>query len=126
MLNRKKLYLGLFIFIFGISSVAMIKAPSDNVAKAQNQIVKSALILEGTVTDIETDSVLAGVDVKIEELALTATTDEDGNFIFTKLSEGETYTLKVDEDGFEEYEETIEAMVDTPTLEVDVALTPEE
>ncbi len=126
MLNRKNIYLGLFIFIFGFTSVAMIKAPSDKVASSQQQFVKSALTLEGTVTDSETDSVLAGVDVKIEELAMTATTDEEGNFTFTKLAEGETYTLKVDEDGFEEYEETIEATADTPKLEVDVVLTPEE
>ncbi len=126
MLNRKNLYLGLFIFIFGISSVAMINAPDNKVANSELLVSKSALTLEGTVTDSETDSVLAGIEISIEELALTAKTDDEGNFIFTKLAEGETYTLKVEEDGFEDYEETIEATADTPILEVDVALTPEE
>lgn len=122
MLSKKNIYLGLFIFIFGISSVAMINVP-DKVIPQQEAV--AAVTLEGTVTDSQTDIALAGIEVELVEIDQKATTDENGKYIFTSLTEGETYTLKVEEDGFEDYKETIEATAETPTIVVDIALDPE-
>ena len=119
MLSKKNIYLGLFIFIFGISSVAMINAPEKVVSQ---QDVVAAVTLEGTVTDSQTDIALAGIEVELVEIDQKATTDENGKYTFTDLTEGETYTLKVEEDGFEDFKETIEATAETPTIEVDIAL----
>ncbi|MFA5668652.1 MAG: carboxypeptidase-like regulatory domain-containing protein [Balneolaceae bacterium] len=119
MLCKKNIYLGLFIFIFGISSVAMINATEKVVSQ---QDVVAAVTLEGTVTDSQTDIALAGIEVELVEIDQKATTDENGKYIFTDLTEGETYMLKVEEDGFEDFKETIEATAETPTIEVDIAL----
>jgi|SRR5690554_4387362 len=119
MLSKKNIYLGLFIFIFGISSVAMINAPEKVVSQ---QDVVAAVTLEGTVTDSQTDIALVGIEVELVEIDQKATTDENGKYTFTDLTEGETYTLKVEEDGFEDFKETIEATAETPTIEVDIAL----
>ena len=86
------------------------------------QDVVAAVTLEGTVTDSQTDIALAGIEVELVEIDQKATTDENGKYIFTDLTEGETYTLKVEEDGFEDFKETIEATAETPTIEVDIAL----
>ena len=87
-------HLLVFAFLIGLTSIAMTTSTLLNV--------------NGVVTDAETGEPIPDVEVQIEELALSATTDEEGKFEFTDIQEAGIYTVVVEHDGYEKYEETHE------------------
>ncbi|MEX0720016.1 MAG: carboxypeptidase-like regulatory domain-containing protein [Balneolaceae bacterium] len=78
------------------------------IADQQETDTITALNLKGTVTDAETGDPIPNVEVEIEELAMTETTDEEGKFEVSDIQEGGIYTIRIDHQGYELYEETHE------------------
>lgn len=91
---KKISQLSVFAVIIGLTTIAM--------------TADVALNVQGTVTDAETGEPIPDVEVQIEELAVSATTDDEGKFEFTDIQEGGIYTVVIEHDGYERYEETHE------------------
>lgn len=98
---KKISQLSVFAVIIGLTTIAMTNMQVDPVADI-------ALNVQGTVTDAETGEPIPDVEVQIEELAVSETTDEEGKFEFTDIQEGGIYTVVIEHDGYERYEETHE------------------
>lgn len=116
MLSKKINQLLLFALVVGLTSMAMTNLP---IVEDANTDTTTALTLKGTVTDAETGEAIPNVEVEVEELALTETTDEEGRFEISDIQEGGIYTIKIDHEGYEEYEETHEVSNQTQTGETD-------
>lgn len=94
----------LFVFavVIGLTTIAMTAIQVDR-------------NVHGIVTDAETGEPISDVEVQIEELAVSATTDEEGKFEFTDIQEDGIYTVVIEHDGYERYEETHEIKVQDQT-----------
>lgn len=112
MLSKKINQLLLFALVVGLTSMAMTNLP---IVDEANTDTTTALTLKGTVTDAETGEAIPNVEVEVEELALTETTDEEGRFEIRDIQEGGIYTIKIDHEGYEKYEETHEVSDQTQT-----------
>ncbi|MEX0607831.1 MAG: carboxypeptidase-like regulatory domain-containing protein [Balneolaceae bacterium] len=114
MLSKRINYLLVFALVVGLTSIAMTNFPITD-----NQDSAIALTLTGTVTDAETGDPIPNVEVELEELAMTETTDEEGKFEIRDIQEGGIYTIKIDHEGYEPYEETHEVTDQTTQTETD-------
>lgn len=103
--------LALMLGIFMISTPAVAQEGSESQQ------------LSGTVVDDSTDQGLSGIEVTIEGLGETATTDEEGNFSFDNLQMG-TYNVVVEAEGYETWEKEVEITEESQTL--DIRLKPSE
>src|SRR5690554_2895514 len=101
---KKISQLSVFAVIIGLTTIAMTTMQVDI---AQN--------VQGTVTDAETGEPIPDVEVQIEELAVSETTDDEGKFEITDIQEGGIYTVVVEHEGYERYEETHEIRDDSQT-----------
>ncbi len=72
----------------------------------------SQIQVNGTVLDKEDQSSLAGASVYIHELKISALTDKDGKFSFTKVPSG-TYIFEVNLLGYKKYIQRIDIKKDT-------------
>lgn len=77
--------------------------------------------ISGAVIDAATGEALSGVEVRIEENGESAETNEDGEFSLDNLEPG-IYTLFIEEEGYEEWSQTIEVTEDG--TDVEIALQP--
>ena len=120
----RKTSIGLFAALFGVFFIAMTSLP--NTPENQNKANTSEnLTLAGTVIDAATDSSLTDVEVKITEIGDTFTTNKDGEFNAEGLTAGETYTITVNHDGYEEYEKQLDTnMAQSDAIEVTIKLNP--
>lgn len=116
MLSKKINHALLFAFILGFTTIAM---SNTAVAQERETYTTSALSLKGTVTDSETGEPISGVEIELVELAMTATTDEEGKFEISDIQEGGIYTVRVDHEGYELYEETHEVTEKTGMEEME-------
>lgn len=100
--------------------LALIIAVLATSAFAMNQdttVVSEEATLSGYVWDAASETVLAGIEVKIDGQDLKATTDEEGYFSFESLEAGE-YTVKVEHEGFDTYEQAIVVADEPVTLNI--------
>ncbi len=121
----KKINIGLFAILFGIVSIAMTNtdAQQENI---ETQIAEQ-VTLNGTVVDATTQNPLPNVEVTITEMDETFETNDKGEFTAEGLATGKTYTLTIDEDGYQDYEKEIETTnIESPTIDIVVKLKPEE
>jgi iron complex outermembrane receptor protein len=100
----------LFSAIMLIAAFAMASTP----VIAQEQ---SAPPLSGTVIDASTQQALSGVEVEIEGLDQSATTDSEGNFSFENIEPG-AYTVTIEADGYEEWEKEVAVTQEEKTLNI--------
>ncbi len=108
MLNKNINYLFILALATAFTAVAMMK-----VQVPQTPDMATALKVSGVVTDAETDEPIPNVEVQIEELAVSETTDDEGKFEITDIQEGGIYTVVVEHEGYERYEETHEIRDDS-------------
>lgn len=95
-------HLLVFALVVGLTSIAM------TTFQVEKPAANMALNVQGVVTDAETGEPIPDVEVQIEELAVSETTDEEGKFEITDIQEGGIYTIVIEHDGYERYEETHE------------------
>lgn len=110
MLNKNINYLFILALATAFTAVAMMK-----VQVPQTPDAAIALKVSGVVTDAETGDPIPNVEVQIEELAVSETTDDEGKFEITDIQEGGIYTVVVEHEGYERYEETHEIRDDSQT-----------
>jgi len=122
MFNKKTLYIGLFLILFGVVNTA-----STTIRTQDAPINKSeqVVLIEGTVTDSETEEALKGVKVEIANLKISVTTDENGEFTIKDLEAGEIYELTIEHEGYEDYEKMVDTKTQSPEKEIEVELEPE-
>jgi len=94
--------------------------------QAQAQIVDDQeqdtdAAVSGFVVDAATGEALSGVEVKLEDNGESAETNEEGEFTLENLEPG-SYTLIVEEEGYEEWSQTIEVTEDGLGAEVEISL----
>jgi len=78
--------------------------------------------LSGVVVDAATGEALSGIEVRIEENGESAETNNEGEFSLENLEPG-TYTLIIEEEGYEEWSQTLE--VTEFGGEIEISLQPE-
>ena len=122
MFNKKTIYIGLFLILFGVVSTASTTIKKQD---AQVNVSEQAVLIEGTVVDSETQMALQGVKVEIADLNVSATTDKNGEFTFKDLKAGEVYELTIEHEGYEDYEKMVDTKTQTPDKEIEVELEPE-
>lgn len=136
MLNKKSMFIGILVVVAGLIGLQTEATPVEIL---QGQI-------EGTVVDAENGDPISDVEVKLNsggEAAMgaeqteeteqteeeagatseseeTATSDDEGAFTFEDVEAG-SYTLQVNEDGYEDWEETVDVTEGSAT-EVNVEL----
>lgn len=125
MSTLKKISLGLFVAIFGVFSIAM-TAQKTNPDQENTQVeLKEEVTLMGTVIDAKTDQPIPEVEVEITKIDETLETNKEGEFATEALTSGKTYTLKVDHEGYKEYEKELKTtQIESPTIEVVIELEP--
>lgn len=84
---------------------------------ADKQVVLEDAHISGYVWDAVSETPVAGIDVKIEGHDLKATTNEEGYFSFETLEPGE-YTLKVEHEGYETYEQVFTVEDEPVTMNI--------
>ncbi|MFU8860824.1 MAG: carboxypeptidase-like regulatory domain-containing protein [Cyclonatronaceae bacterium] len=88
------------------------------IAMNQDQpVVLEEASLSGYVWDAASETVLAGIEVKIDGHDIKATTDEEGYFSIEALEAGE-YTVKVEHEGYDTYEQAIVVADEPVTLNI--------
>lgn len=122
MFNKKTLYIGLFLILFGVVSTASTTIRTQD---APINISEQAVLIEGKVIDSETETALQGVKVEIANLNVSVTTDENGEFIIEDLKAGEIYELTIEHEGYEDYEKMVDTKTQSPDKEIEVELEPE-
>lgn len=80
----KKLFFTLFVFGTFVTAHAN---NNDTKSTAKSEI-RSTVAINGSITDINSNETLAGVEVSIEGTSFKTYTDFDGNFTFGNLKSG--------------------------------------
>jgi hypothetical protein len=116
MLNRKRLIMLVkmftpFVIIMAVLVSSAFAVPADTVVVAEDAH------LSGYVWDAVSETAVAGIEVKIDGHEMEATTNEEGYFSFETLEPGE-YTVKVDLEGYEAYEQVITVSDEPVTLNI--------
>jgi hypothetical protein len=109
MLNQAKLKKRLIMFTKMLTPIILIIAVLAGSAFAVNPDKPAVLEeghLSGYVWDAATETTIADIEVRIAGHDLKATTNEEGYFSFETLEPGE-YTIVVEHDGYEEYEQVV-------------------
>ena len=122
MFNKKTIYIGLFLILFGVVSTASTTIKKQD---APISVSEQALQIEGTVVDSETQMALQGVKVEIADLNVSATTDKNGEFTIEDLKAGEVYELTIEHEGYEDFEKMVDTKAQSPDKEIEVELEPE-
>ena len=78
----------------------------NSYAQMSNSSTQTATIT-GTVVDASTGNPVSNIEVQLKGTDNSATTDSTGNFEFNGLDSGK-YTLYVDADGYQEYEQDVD------------------
>ncbi|MCA1802844.1 MAG: carboxypeptidase-like regulatory domain-containing protein [Rhodothermaceae bacterium] len=117
MLNRKRLIMLVkmfapFVIIMAVLVSSAFAVPADTVV-----VVAEDAHLSGYVWDAVSETAVAGIEVKIDGYEMEATTNEEGYFSFETLEPGE-YTVKVDLEGYEAYEQVITVNDEPVTLNI--------
>jgi hypothetical protein len=116
MLNRKRLIMLVkmftpFVIIMAVLVSSAFAVPTDTLVVAEDAH------LSGYVWDAVSETAVAGIEVKIDGHEMEATTNEEGYFSFETLEPGE-YTVKVDLEGYEAYEQVITVSDEPVTLNI--------
>lgn len=106
-LVRKEVFIMVCVMIVGIFMIS-------NQAVAQE---RTEATLSGKVVDDSTEQSLSGVEVNIEGMDESATTDSEGNYSFDTLQPG-NYTVTVEAEGYESWEKEIEITEESKTLDI--------
>ncbi|MEP1151817.1 MAG: carboxypeptidase-like regulatory domain-containing protein [Balneola sp.] len=122
MFNKKTIYIGLFLILFGVVSTASTTIKTQDAPITASE---QAVLIEGTVTDSETQMALQGVKVEIADLNVSATTDKNGEFTIEDLKAGEVYELTIEHEGYEDFEKMVDTKTQSPDKEIEVELEPE-
>ncbi len=104
---RKEVLLFVMAMVVGIFMVS-------SQAVAQERTEAS---LSGKVVDSSTEQSLSGVEVNIEGMDESTTTDDEGNYSFESLQPG-TYTVSVEAEGYEMWEKEVEITEESKTLDI--------
>lgn len=126
MFIQKTFRVFIIVLIASFSSAFAVNQVQAQESSAVETQETAEVTLKGTVVDAATGEVLSGVEVEILENTTTAETNEDGKFEITGLQAGESYTLSIEHDGYEDFEKSITAEEAQGALEVDIELQPSE
>lgn len=99
------------IGLIGIQAEAQIADPQESQEAS----------VSGTVVDASTGDALSGIQVQVEESEETAESNQEGEFSFENLEPG-SHTLTVEEDGYEEWSQTIQVSEDGTSDDIEVSL----
>lgn len=97
---KKRIFFSALMLLLG---VAMVTTP----AIAQEDTEETEPTLSGKIVDSSTQQTLTGIEVNIQGLNKSATTDEEGKFNFDSLKAG-SYTLIVEADGYKDWQKEVE------------------
>ena len=100
-----------FVIIMAVLVSCAFAVPADTV------VVTEDVHLSGYVWDAVSETAVAGIEVKIDGHEMEATSNEEGYFSFETLEPGE-YTVKVDIEGYEAYEQLITVSDEPVTLNI--------
>lgn len=106
-LVRKEVFIMACVMIVGIFMVS-------NQAVAQE---RTEATLSGKVVDDSTEQSLSGVEINIEGMDESATTDSEGNYNFDSLQPG-NYTVTVEAEGYDTWEKEVEITEESKTLDI--------
>lgn len=127
MSTLKKISTGLFAALFGVFTIAMTAQTTNPDQEYTQAEAKEEVTLIGTVIDAKTEKPIPEVEVEITKIDESPETNKEGEFITEDLTTGETYTLKIDHDGYKEYKKKVKTTkMESPTIEVVVELKPVE
>jgi len=103
MLNAKllmSLFVAIAIGLLGVQVEAQAVDHDDRDKDKDKEI-------SGVVVDAATGEALSGIEIKLEENGESAETNEEGEFTLENLEPG-SYTLIVEQEGYEEWSQTVE------------------
>ncbi|MGN8226204.1 carboxypeptidase-like regulatory domain-containing protein [Gracilimonas sp. BCB1] len=127
MSTLKKISTGLFAALFGVFTIAMTAQTTSPDQEYMQVEANEDVTLIGTVVDAETENPIPEVEVEVTKLDESLETNKEGEFITEDLTTGNTYTLKIDHEGYKEYEKKVKTTkMESPSIEVIIELEPVE
>lgn len=108
----------------GLLSLTTTAESQNPAADVSSDAMISQAVLQGTVTDANTDSPLPGVKVEISAIDKSATTGDDGTYKFSDLRLGK-YEVTISHEGYQDFSKTVTITGQEPK-NIDIELKPKQ
>lgn len=113
-LFKKEVLLSMLTLTLGVFLIS-----NQAIAQEVNQEQEQEVEVTGTVMDASTDEPVSEVEVGIVEMDEWTTTDSEGSFSFSSVEPG-TYTIYVEAEGYETWEEQVEVTEDDTSVDIEL------